>query len=1231
MKKLLAMLLVLVALVGCLVVSASAASNKSGYCEQCKATVTWEPLTTFGTLSVTGHKHYYISANKADCAQIVLKSGNVCLDLNGKQLTFNKGRAFLLYESSAAAPAILSIQDSVGGATVTSVSWKKTNADGSSSSTNNGAGGVAWVDNYCTMNIHGGSYFLDVQTPNNKMTSTGGILAIYNSKGGGVPGGVVNMYGGTLNGADVSWVGGAVDLQSDTTFNVYGGSIISGTAQAGKCVNIRNNKSTKSGTIKLYNNARVDDIYYMNGHGADYLYVDSSFTGETFIKSSATVGANVTIGTTNGAFTGGVYMYHGNGYKAVVSGTNLNLTTLASGQRLKDCVHCGRMACWSSFTTTSPSAAGNYHYYLTQNYTTSTAKQISVNENVTYCLDLNGKSYSTTGRSFNIGGSNGLLNVMDLVGGGSVNGSSGSNNPGGGTVSISGGTKGMNLYSGTLTYTAQSSQWNGTGRGGVIQTAAPVNIYGGKIIGGEVTVSSYSFTGINGAGGAIYASAGPLNIYGGEITSGKCPETGAGPCIYVAGTSIKVLVQGDAKVDDITFSGFKADQLTVSGAFTGKLGITYPASTKLSEKLPIGIAANNCDLKKADITCGDYFVHAEDGKLVLSSYSAGIPAATGGVGYNTLQAAIDACTDGNVELLNDTPENVTISKDITLQLNGCSVTGGITVAEGATLYLKDAATDDFTVADGIYGKVAKVTGNVTGAANGSDTYLLLSENGAISAHLVRLNIHTMTLRVDNTDDKQEPGLYYKSDFKGDEKIAPQIDSYGVALSVMTKPDATNLESSDIRYTAHDHFEGGADGNRGHSSSTLLTGILKEQNSDAKNKRNLNLNIYGRAYAKTADGQVIVGNLVERSLLEQLQAIDQMVPSLAEIQVTGVVKLYNKFGILENYEIPGIKNAVETHEEGTLKVLLLGNSHGLDATNLLYEVFYNEAPEKKVVIAALYYGGCQVYQHKNFAQGNQEVYTYHKNDGSQPNRKWVVKDSTIMDALEDEQWDIVLMQQMNTQAGVESNYKASDWKYVADYLLENQDHQPKLGFHVTWANPDDYELFLNDDAPYNIRYISTYSDPTSWRKNHEKYFPTAEGKYSTDVMYQQVMALTQKYLIDSTDFLGRDYFDDQYLMNSATPIHYALTVLGREQLHLYRDYTHMSDYGRLICAYQWYAQLMGLEEITEVNMDTIPTVLKHNNSKFPVLTGGVYPVTQDMKDDLIESVNWALKNPWNMPE
>ena len=57
MKKLLAWLLVVAALAGCLVISASAASNKSGYCEKCKKTVTWEPIV-WGQVAAGEHKHY---------------------------------------------------------------------------------------------------------------------------------------------------------------------------------------------------------------------------------------------------------------------------------------------------------------------------------------------------------------------------------------------------------------------------------------------------------------------------------------------------------------------------------------------------------------------------------------------------------------------------------------------------------------------------------------------------------------------------------------------------------------------------------------------------------------------------------------------------------------------------------------------------------------------------------------------------------------------------------------------------------------------------------------------------------------------------------------------------------------------------------------------------------------------------------------------------------------------
>ena len=46
----------------------------------------------------------------------------------------------------------------------------------------------------------------------------------------------------------------------------------------------------------------------------------------------------------------------------------------------------------------------------------------------------------------------------------------------------------------------------------------------------------------------------------------------------------------------------------------------------------------------------------------------------------------------------------------------------------------------------------------------------------------------------------------------------------------------------------------------------------------------------------------------------------------------------------------------------LKVLVIGNSHGLDATNLLYEVFHHEgipAEYDNVILGAIYTGGCSV--------------------------------------------------------------------------------------------------------------------------------------------------------------------------------------------------------------------------------------------------------------------------------
>jgi len=187
MKKLLAMLLILVVLAGAMAVSASAASNKTGYCEKCETEVTWEPIV-WGKVTIpdgqtTVHKHYYCDKDYANASQIILKGGmSACIDLNGKQIVFPGGRGFIVNGATADTPAALSIQDSAGGATVTSHSYRYLNDDGTvSSQSSNGAAGVLWIDNYCTLDIYGGTYRLDVKTPDTLQTGSGGIIALYNT------------------------------------------------------------------------------------------------------------------------------------------------------------------------------------------------------------------------------------------------------------------------------------------------------------------------------------------------------------------------------------------------------------------------------------------------------------------------------------------------------------------------------------------------------------------------------------------------------------------------------------------------------------------------------------------------------------------------------------------------------------------------------------------------------------------------------------------------------------------------------------------------------------------------------------------------------------------------------------------------------------------------------------------------------------------------------------------
>lgn len=316
------------------------------------------------------------------------------------------------------------------------------------------------------------------------------------------------------------------------------------------------------------------------------------------------------------------------------------------------------------------------------------------------------------------------------------------------------------------------------------------------------------------------------------------------------------------------------------------------------------------------------------------------------------------------------------------------------------------------------------------------------------------------------------------------------------------------------------------------------------------------------------------------------------------------------------------------EQEVLKILTIGNSHSGDANNFLYEVFKKEAPEQKVVIGYLYYSGCNMAQHVKFMTENAAEYIYYKNgnfDGAKADGTWWRSDKdgtgkvTADVALKDQQWDVVILQQMSTYTGVTSGYSTAEFNAVIGYVEKYAGTDIKLAWNMTWTHPDE-EAYLGGD-----KNLST-SAHEAWKNRHIKWYPSESNPsvYDQSVMYAKIVEQTKKFIEDDTKFLGADKFS--FVLPSATAVEHAQDVQKLTQAQVYRDYTHLSDYSRLMVSYLWYAKLMGKVSIDAIQISEIPAALHTAKSTYP----SDLKITDQMKSDMIASANWALANPYALP-
>ena len=166
---------------------------------------------------------------------------------------------------------------------------------------------------------------------------------------------------------------------------------------------------------------------------------------------------------------------------------------------------------------------------------------------------------------------------------------------------------------------------------------------------------------------------------------------------------------------------------------------------------------------------------------------------------------------------------------------------------------------------------------------------------------------------------------------------------------------------------------------------------------------------------------------------------------------------------------------------SIKILAIGNSFSTDALEYLYGMLTDLGYEE-IALGNLYIGGCTLETHASNFKNNSASYTYYVNTtGTWTN----TKSFKPQDALYDEQWDIITMQQGSPKSGLPESYDV----HLESLVNSVREHCPDadLVWHMTWAyqstsTHSGFANYGNDQmAMYNaiLNTVQTKVVPTGW--------------------------------------------------------------------------------------------------------------------------------------------------------
>ena len=986
---------------------------------------------------------------------------------------------------------------------------------------------------------------------------------------------------GKIYGSGIGNDGGGViySQQEDFRLNIYGGQLIyvkaaGTTVLSGSVINVAQNDAQVNIYGGLLDGSAQD---YTTGNYGGTLFMGNAGTNKTFNMSAGRLngGAAQYSGTVylghyvNANITGGVLQ---NGTSTGDGGNfcaNGNSATNRSNVSVKNCMFLGG-------TVTGVFSGGNA--YL-------------INSNVT--LE---NCYFESGAATNTGGNlrTGAATKLTVKDSYFIKGTS---------------AKGGNLY--TAATNGENLFENCQFLGGEATTGG--NAY---LNHGQNTFSSgkIAFGTASGNGGNIYAHAGnysAANQYTkltGNVLLGGGHAGGNGGNVHVVG-----VVELDQTQIDSGCAALGQDIYLDKGATKTLLTFSDGVSGTVSMAVKAALLSENVYGKTISCTVSDGVsalvilegsygmpgILEKDGALFVAGVSV-IDGQTE-TWHTSIDTALADCGAGEYVKLY-MPGTVNLTKDCAVDLNGQTVT----VTGTGKLLGMDSSSDAYQDASGSaqWAQGTSVNASDRYVAPNGNTYYAVRTGDTVTYHRLHMDLTDVVLRPSCV------GLYYKGIWECDSVLAAQIESCGIAVSLADTPGTDLLTDPDTMFTSSP-WQGGTGSI---SNSVLVSDIFRDDISAQTNQMRGQMSVFAAGYVAFRDGSVYTTeekDSSDYSLYTFLETADRAIADdpvtyrKTEKQLWDFYTAWEEKGV-GGWKFEKVKKPVAPQDDDVMKILMIGQSHAQDTIWMLYDVLKAEMPDQEFLVVDVY-RSVNLDEHVANIKNQAAVYSYYQNTNG---RMVLTPNVSITEALVKENWDVIMFNEATWPQTKEESYQNGNFEFMISHIREYAQTGFRLAYNATWAQPVSAELY----APERRQ------PPAEFRNNFTEYFGGNRLSHFAKI------CLNMETFVETNDEFDLVFY-------SGTAIQYASETHGVPEgdpariYDLYRDYTHLSDFGRLLVGYQLYAQIYGLEQIDRVNVNLIP---QHMRATEREQAFGDIVITEDHKQAIIASVNYALKNPHKAP-